>query len=73
MRALLTLAVTLLVAAGCSDGAHRYALAETSLPVGTDVSEPNFHSAPDGRVVMSWIERVDSNTHALRIAIRGTA
>lgn len=72
MRTIFTLALTLLVTVGCADSAPRYALAETALPVGADVSEPNFYSAPDGRVVMSWIERVDSSTHALRIAIRAT-
>jgi hypothetical protein len=73
MRRIFTLAIAALLAAGCgTDRDHRYALAESPLPVGTDASEPNFFSAPDGRVVMSWIERVDSTTHALRIALRAT-
>lgn len=73
MRTMFTLGMTALLAAGCAaDGAHRYVLAESPLPLGVDVSEPNFFSAPDGRVVMSWIARVDSSTHALRIAVRAT-
>lgn len=72
MRTILALLFSVLVAAGCAERAPSYALSETTLPVGTDVSEPNFYSAPDGRVVMSWIERVDSSTHALRVAIRAT-
>jgi hypothetical protein len=57
------------VACSGERGQH-YALAEVPLPVGSDASEPNLYAGPDGRVVMSWIERVDSTTHALRIAIR---
>lgn len=73
MRALFSLAAATLFSIACSgDGARRYALTETPLPIGADASEPNFFSAPDGRVVMSWIERVDSATHALRVAIRAT-
>lgn len=73
MRASLPLALLLAALAACTgERSHRLALAETPLPVGADATEPNFFTAPDGRVVMSWIERVDSTTHALRIAIRAT-
>lgn len=73
MRALLPLALSLSFLAGCGgDATPRYALTESPLPVGSDATEPNFFTAGDGRVVMSWIERVDSSSHALRIAIRAT-
>ena len=73
MRAFLPLALALSLIAGCSgEPVYRYELAESTLPVGADATEPNFFTASDGRVVMSWIERVDSSSHALRIAIRAT-
>ncbi|HRQ77419.1 MAG TPA: sialidase family protein [Gemmatimonadaceae bacterium] len=73
MRAFFPLALTLTLLAACGgERAQRYELAESPLPVGADATEPDFFTAADGRVVMSWIERVDSATHALRIAIRGT-
>lgn len=74
MRASLPLALLLAASAACAgdDAPHSYALTESPLPVGADATEPNFYTATDGRVVMSWIERVDSSTHALRIAIRST-
>lgn len=73
MRPPVILAALALLAAGCSaERSHRYTLAEASVPAGPTAAEPNLFTAADGRVVMSWIERVDSTTHALRIAIRGT-
>ncbi len=71
MRTLLPLVLSLALVTACSAERDKpLVLASTTLPVGADATEPNFYSAPDGRVVMSWIERVDSSTHALRFAIR---
>lgn len=50
----------------------RHSLAPATVPVGSDAAEPNLFTSSDGSVVMSWIERVDARTHALRFAIRGT-
>ena len=72
MRASLPLALLALTLAACGERTPSYTLAEAAVPAGASAAEPNLYTAADGRVVMSWIERVDSTTHALRVAIRGT-
>ncbi len=61
----------LLAACAGTESAPVYTLAAAPSPTGPGSGEPNLYSAPDGRVVMSWLERVDSTSHALRLAIRG--
>lgn len=72
MRRLFALALITLAAACRSEPPHGFTLAAADVPTGAAAAEPNLFSAPDGRVVMSWIERVDSTRHALRVSIRGT-
>jgi hypothetical protein len=58
---------------GCDAArAPHYTLAAVESPTAPAAAEPNLFTAADGRVVMSWIERADSATHAVRVAIRGT-
>ena len=47
-------------------------VAEAASPTGPGAAEPNLFAMPDGRVLLSWLERVDSTSHALRISIRGS-
>lgn len=72
MRFLLSTAALLTTLVGCagSDSAHEYSMEEAPSPTGSGAGEPNLYTAPDGRVVMSWLERVDSSAYALRLAIR---
>lgn len=74
MRTLFSTAVLIAAVVGCTgtatESAHVYTTAESPSPAGPGSAQPNLFSAPDGRVVMSWQERVDSNTYALRLALR---
>lgn len=42
----------------------------TQSPAGTDSREPEMNATPDGRIVMSWVERLSPTRYALRVAIR---
>lgn len=46
-------------------------LADVVSPTGPGAAEPNLFTARDGRVLMSWIEPVDSGAHALRLSVMG--
>lgn len=46
-------------------------IAELVSPTGPGAAEPNLFTAPDGRVLMSWLEPADSGAHALRLAVMG--
>lgn len=72
MRSIVLVGLGLFVAAGCSpaERPHTFALADAVSPTGPGAAEPNLFTASDGRVVMSWLERVDSSTYAMRIAVR---
>lgn len=41
-------------------------------PTGVDAAEPNLFALEDGRVLLSWLQRVDDSTHALKLAVRGS-
>ena len=49
------------------------AVREVDSPAGTDSREPELFSTPDGRVILSWIEKVGEKRHALRFAVRDAA
>jgi hypothetical protein len=42
----------------------------TQSPAGVDSREPDLNATPDGRIVMSWVEKVGPTRYALRVAIR---
>ena len=67
-----TLAITAFIVtfAACSEAPEELALDEQSLPLvaAPGSAEPYLASAPDGRVVMSWLEPLDGGT-ALRYAV----
>jgi hypothetical protein len=50
--------------------AFAQALAPLDSPAGPGSGEPNLAVAPDGRVILSWIEAVGDGAHALRMAAR---
>jgi hypothetical protein len=46
---------------------------ESESPAGRDSREPELTVSADGRVVMSWVEKLGEKRHALRYATRGPA
>ncbi|MCA1565559.1 MAG: hypothetical protein LC803_07960 [Acidobacteria bacterium] len=46
---------------------------ETESPTGTDSREPELFSTADGRVLLSWVEKIGEKRHALRFAVRDAA
>jgi hypothetical protein len=42
----------------------------TQSPAGVDSREPEMNATPDGRIVMSWVERLGPTRYALRVAVR---
>ncbi len=49
------------------------AVREAESPAGRDSREPDLFSSADGRVMLSWVERVGEKRHALRFAARDAA
>jgi hypothetical protein len=45
---------------------------ESESPAGRDSREPELTASADGRVVMSWVEKLGEKRHALRYATRGS-
>ncbi len=45
-------------------------LQEINSPVPANSAEPNLFATPDGRIFLSWIEKLASGHHALRFAVR---
>ena len=43
---------------------------EAESPAGPDAREPDLFSTADGRVILSWVEKVGEKRHALRFAVR---
>jgi hypothetical protein len=43
---------------------------ETGSPAGPDSREPEMYSTPDGRIILSWVERVAEKRYALRFSVR---
>lgn len=71
MRASLFVAIACLTLGACDRVSEpSFTLAAATTPADSGASLPNLYTATDGRVVMSWVERVDSSTSALRMAIR---
>jgi hypothetical protein len=83
------LLLTAAVVAGCDRGANRHQpsqatpgqphagsvleVRESESPAGRDSREPELTASADGRVVMSWIEKLGEKRYALRFATRGAA
>ena len=42
----------------------------TQSPAGVDSREPEMNATPDGRIVMSWVEKIGPARYALRVAMR---
>jgi hypothetical protein len=48
-------------------------ITEIASPVGQDSREPEMYSTPDGRIILSWVEKISDKRYALRFAVRGGA
>jgi hypothetical protein len=70
MRALVSVTAILLLAA-C--GEKTLVLTDVTSPTGSGATTPNFHSAADGRVVMSWLEKSSDSSNRLLVSIRETS
>ncbi|HEY0171979.1 MAG TPA: sialidase family protein [Pyrinomonadaceae bacterium] len=46
------------------------AVREAESPAGADTREPDLFAAPDGRVILSWVEKTGEKRHALRFSVR---
>lgn len=42
----------------------------TESPATGDSREPNVTTSPDGRIILSWVEKLDAKRYALRTAVR---
>ena len=78
MKYLSLLGCLFVFAGGMFSGCQKYAESSTSghgiekiaSPARPASGEPNLFTAKDGRIFLSWIERVEGNGHALRLSIR---
>ncbi len=76
-RALL-ISILALLAVGCNGNESTVAEAPeqplvvraTESPATGDSREPELTTTPDGRIVLSWVEKLDAKRYALRTAIR---
>lgn len=46
---------------------------ESKSPAGHDSREPELTASADGRVILSWVERIGEKRHALKFAVRDAA
>jgi hypothetical protein len=51
-------------------GQAALAIREADSPAGADSREPELFTSPDGRVILSWVEKRGEKRHALRFALR---
>ena len=47
-----------------------FIIRETASPTNTDSREPELNSTNDGRIILSWVEKIGEKRYALRAAIR---
>ena len=78
---LLVFALALVFTAGCKHGdtyisvvpqnsEQPLIIRPTDSPATGDAREPELTATPDGRIILSWVEKLDAKRHALRAAIR---
>ena len=75
MTKLLSLALVLVVLSGlgCERQRNRdqsLIIRRTESPAGVDSREPDLNATADGRIVMSWVEKVGEKRYALRTSFR---
>lgn len=67
------LLLVLIFSFGCvrNPGERPLAIRATESPATGDSREPELTTTPDGRVILSWVEKIDANRYALRAAVLG--
>ena len=55
---------------GCNRAEQPLVIRSTESPATGDSREPNLTATPDGRIVLSWVEKLDAKRYALRTAVR---
>jgi hypothetical protein len=63
----------LLVSFGCTGRNDSLTIRPADSPATGDSREPELTTAPDGRIILSWVEKVDEKRYALRMATRDRA
>ncbi len=53
-----------------SETASALIIRETESPTNNDSREPELNATHDGRIILSWVEKIDEKRYALRAAIR---
>ena len=48
-------------------------ITEIASPAGQDSREPEMYSTPDGRIILSWVEKIKDKRYALRFSVRDGA
>jgi hypothetical protein len=64
---------SLMLVTGCAmpdAGTPAFSLGQVEFTAPAGSGEPNLYAAPDGRVVMSWLEKTGDGRHALKVAVR---
>ena len=80
----LALAFSVVFTSGCKHGDTYFSftpknsdqplvIRPTESPATGDTREPELTATPDGRIILSWVEKLDAKRHALRAAIRDQA
>ena len=80
----LVLALSIVFTAGCKHGdtylsvtpknsEQPLVIRPTDSPATGDAREPEMTTTPDGRIILSWVEKLDAKRHVLRAAIRDNA
>ncbi len=60
----------LLSGAGCEPAATSYRMGEAEFAGMSGSGEPNLYAAPDGRILLTWLEPAAGESYALRVAVR---
>jgi hypothetical protein len=63
----------LLVGFGCTGRDDSLVIRPADPPASGDSREPELTATPDGRIILSWVERVDEKRYALRMAVKDQA
>lgn len=63
----------MLISFGCTSKDNSLTIRPTDSPASGDSREPDLTATADGRVILSWVEKVDEKRYALRLAIKDRA
>ena len=71
IRTIPVLLLVIVLSFGCKKATDEtLIIRRTDSPAGVDSREPEMNATPDGRIVMSWVEKIGEKRYALRMSIR---